>query len=204
MAFLANIYQKALPRKPYIPRTNQIRTFWEYVNMMFNNPDPKRIEAVGPDRACAEWVLRNGGSIVWADGKKLADYNLLPPDQQTVPKIVEIDGTGSSISHYGFPHLSGCKMLKRIILHNDNYIDDRALKGLSYGRETLTHVQVSKCPNVTDVGIKEIKILDKLEMLKLFNLQEVKNLDECKQYLQSHLPKCKIQGDEEKINENSP
>lgn len=73
--------------------------------MMFNKPDPKRIKLVGPDRACAEWVLRNGGKVVWADGKKLADYNSLPPEDQEVPKLIEIDGTDSSISHYGFPHL---------------------------------------------------------------------------------------------------
>lgn len=84
--------------------------------------------------------------------------------------------------------------MKKIILHNDNYIDDRAIKGLSYGKSTLTHVQVSKCGSVTDTGVREIKILDKLETLVLFDLQGVTNLDECKQFLQLQLPKCKIQG----------
>lgn len=92
--------------KLFIPRNNQVRTFWEYVNMMFNKPDPDRIQQVGPDRACAEWVLKNGGKVVWADGKKLADYNALPPEEQGVPKLLEIDGSDSSISHYGFSHLS--------------------------------------------------------------------------------------------------
>lgn len=73
--------------------------------MMFNKPDPDRIQKLGPDRACAEWVLRNGGRVVWADGKTTADYNLLPSEEQKVPKISEIDATDSGISHYGFPHL---------------------------------------------------------------------------------------------------
>ncbi|XP_064292178.1 ATP synthase subunit s, mitochondrial isoform X2 [Plodia interpunctella] len=167
--------------------------------MMFNKPDPKRIELVGPDRACAEWVLRNGGKVVWEGGRKLADYNSLPSEEEGVPQLVEIDGSDSSISHYGFPHLSGCTKLKKIILHNDNYIDDRAIKGLSYGKSTLTHVQVSKCGSVTDTGVREIKILDKLETLVLFDLQGVTNLDECKQFLQLQLPKCKIQDDAEYI-----
>lgn len=89
---------------------------------MFNKPDPDRIKALGPDRACAEWVLRNGGKVVWADGHKLGDYNLLPPDNQKVPKIVEIDGTESSISHYGFPHLS---MFPILIL--GSYLTSRCL-----------------------------------------------------------------------------
>lgn len=74
--------------------------------MMFNKPDFKRIKKVGPDRACAEWVLKNGGKIAWAGGTKVSNYNLLPQEDHTVPKIVEIDATDSGISHYGFPHLS--------------------------------------------------------------------------------------------------
>lgn len=85
-------------------------------------------------------------------------------------------------------------MLHKIILHNNKYIDDRALKGLSYGSDRLTHVQVSKCLNVTDPGLKEIIVLSKLETLILFDLSSVENLEDCKQYLQIHLPKCKIEG----------
>lgn len=92
--------------KPLIPRHGQTRTFWKYVNMMFNKPDPERILQLGPDRTCAEWVLRNGGSVTWSSGKKLADYNNLPTEDTPVPKIVEIDATDSGISHYGFAHLS--------------------------------------------------------------------------------------------------
>lgn len=101
------IYFQAFHKvQPNIPKIQTVRYFWEYVNMMFNKPDPDRIKSLGPDRACAEWVLRNGGKVVWTDGKQLDDYNLLPPETQSVPKIVAIDGTDSSISHYGFPHLS--------------------------------------------------------------------------------------------------
>ncbi|XP_050348268.1 ATP synthase subunit s, mitochondrial isoform X2 [Nymphalis io] len=179
-----NFRRKAIP----------VRSFWEYVNMMFNKPDPERIKTLGPDRACAEWVLRNGGKIIWSDGKKLEDYNSLPPEEQSVPKIVAIDGSDSSISHYGFPHLSGCTMLEKIILHNNKYIDDRAMKGLAYGDATLKYAQVSECVNVTDIGLKEIRVLTKLNTLVLFKLSSVNNLDDCKQYLQSQLPSCKILG----------
>lgn len=85
-------------------------------------------------------------------------------------------------------------MLSKIILHNNIYIDDRALKGLAFGRSTLTHVQVSKCNNVTDAGLKELKALGNLQNLVLFNLISVENLEECKKFLQMSLPKCKIQG----------
>ncbi|XP_041980126.1 ATP synthase subunit s, mitochondrial [Aricia agestis] len=174
------------------PNVSSVRYFWEYVNMMFNKPDPERIRLVGPDRACAEWVLRNGGKVVWADGKTLSDYNALPSDSNAVPKIAEIDGTDSGISHYGFAHLSGCTKLRKIILHKNKYIDDRAMKGLSHGKDSLSQVQVSECQNVTDLGVKEIKELKNLETLVIFGLSGVNNFEECKKYLQNLLPKCKI------------
>lgn len=74
--------------------------------MMFNKPDPDRIKLLGPDRACAEWVLRNGGKVVWTNGIECSDYNLLPPENQKQLQVAELDGTDSGISHYGFPHLS--------------------------------------------------------------------------------------------------
>lgn len=190
---LASRFSILLSRKPRIASIIQQRSFWEFVNMMFNKPDPERIKQFGPDRACAEWVLRNGGKIVGSDGMMLSDYNLLPPENQKL-QVAEIDGADSGISHYGFPHLIGCSALKKIILHNCSYIDNRAIKGLEYGKLTLNHVQISKCLNVTDTGLKELKALDRLHTLVLFNLESVTNLEECKQYLHQYLPKCKIEG----------
>lgn len=88
----------------------------------------------------------------------------------------------------------GCTGLHKIILHNCSYIENRALKGLSFGQNTLTHVQISKCLDVSDTGIKDLAALHKLDTLILFDLKNVNNIDECKQYLSSKLPNCKIKG----------
>ncbi len=63
---------------------------------------------MGADRAAAEWVLKNGGSVKWSDSEEwLKDYNSLPNEELVrEKKIKEIDGTDSSISHIGFTHLS--------------------------------------------------------------------------------------------------
>lgn len=90
--------------------------------------------------------------------------------------------------------VGGCTMLRKIILHKNKYIDDRAMKELSNGKETLLHVQVSECINVTDLGLKEVKELRNLETLVIYGLSGVKNFEECKKYLQALLPKCKILG----------
>ncbi|XP_045521990.1 ATP synthase subunit s, mitochondrial isoform X2 [Pieris brassicae] len=155
--------QKKVP--PWITRQNihktPIRKFWEYVNMMFNKPDLERIKTLGPDRACAEWVLRNGGKVIWADG--------------------------------------GCTQLWKIILHNNKYVDDRAMQALEHGKNSLTNIQVSQCINVTDVGLKDLSVLTKLQTLILFNLSSVDNIEECIKQLRLSLPKCKIIDAEEKL-----
>lgn len=69
-----------------------------------------------------------------------------------------------------------------------------AMRGLSHGKSTLTHVQVSSCVNVTDAGIKALKDLEKLETLVIFSLPSVDNLGACLQFLLSHLPALKVIG----------
>ena len=71
--------------------------------------DDERIAAVGPDRACAEWLMRNGAYVKWTGSCEfLTDYNALPPEGM-IRYIQEIDATESSIMHYGFKHF--CKVI---------------------------------------------------------------------------------------------
>lgn len=73
-------------------------------NFPCSRVDDKRIAEVGPDRACAEWLMRNGAFVKWTnDSEFLKDYNLLPPEGY-IRYIKEIDATDSSIMHYGFEY----------------------------------------------------------------------------------------------------
>lgn len=68
--------------------------------------DNERIAKVGPDRACAEWLMRNGAFVKWTDDCEfLKDYNALPAEEH-VRYIQKIDATDSSIMHYGFGYFS--------------------------------------------------------------------------------------------------
>lgn len=68
-----------------------------------------RIEAVGPDRACAEWLMRNGAYVRWhGQPTFVKHYNNLPLDEKdkTPYYIEEVDATDAAISHHGFPYFS--------------------------------------------------------------------------------------------------
>lgn len=60
--------------------TKMSRPLWYFVYHAFNRLDGERLRRFGPDRTCAEWILRNGGrvSLSSAPGTLLADYNALP------------------------------------------------------------------------------------------------------------------------------
>jgi len=70
--------------------------------------DKSRVDEVGPDRACAEWLLRCGAAVKWDTGSEEwhKDYNSLPPGNFRSMHIVEIDATDSAVMHIGFPHFS--------------------------------------------------------------------------------------------------
>lgn len=69
--------------------------------------DDNRVKEVGPDRACAEWLLRNGAAVTWKeDGGFLSDYNALPSVEAERKHIKAVDATNSAISDIGFPHFS--------------------------------------------------------------------------------------------------
>lgn len=96
--------------------------FWIFGCFPICRVDPSRIKEVGPDRACAEWLLRCGASLRWKNSKTiLNDYNSLPVTGGG-QKIVEIDATDSAIMDCGFSHFgkdifalsSFCKICTRV------------------------------------------------------------------------------------------
>lgn len=69
-----------------------------------------RIDEIGPDRACAEWLMRNGALVKWkGQNAFLTSYDNLPRDDEAAEKpfyLHEIDASNSSIAHHGFAYFS--------------------------------------------------------------------------------------------------
>ncbi|XP_015120938.1 ATP synthase subunit s, mitochondrial [Diachasma alloeum] len=171
------------------------RPLFYWLVAVFNRVDEKRIKELGPDRACAEWLLRNGAAVQWTGGRAyLKDYNALPQETKVVrPSYIQgVDGTNSGISHEGFPHFSGCKYVLEMKLVNCVYIGNNALDLLYLLKDSLQSLEISNCGNVTDAGLKHLKILQKLKMLKLSNLPAVENGVLVTEELKKSLPNCQI------------
>lgn len=169
------------------------RCFFYWVHLQFNVLDEERRKQFGPDRTCAEWILRNGGAVQWTHSSKiLADYNELPPEK-TKLLLKEVDASNSSIMHNGFVHFKGCMKISKLILHKCRYLNDSALPELHYLKDSLVHLQISSCPNITESGLLSLKVLTNLRELLLFNLASVKDLQKTVQALKGVLPLCNVE-----------
>lgn len=175
------------------PTVNITQPIWGYVAIAFNRVDIDRQLLVGPDRLCAEWVIKNGGGVrtVEVPTKLLRDYNSLPPESWKF-RIMEVDASDASIMKIGLEHFKGCNSIYKVILHNCEFLEEDGLNGLVYLRNTLTDLQVSKCENIPDEGLTIIGKLKKLKKLRIFNMPFVKNLQSVVNLLRNELPQCDI------------
>lgn len=168
------------------------RNLWQWINIIFNKVDEDRRKLFGPDRTCAEWLLRNGAAVRFRGNPDyLHNYNCLPLEGTTL-YIQEVDATNSSIMHYGFPHFIGCKFIEKIILDNCSYLQNDALHQLTPLQETLIYLQVSRCGNITEKGLEGLNSLSNLKTLLLYDLQYVKDKNAILESLRRKLPQCNI------------
>lgn len=164
-----------------------------FITKAFNTVDQDRLNTVGPDRTCAEWVLKNGGSVRFAEypERVLVDYCELPDDLVTTT-LREIDLTKSSVNGAGFNHLIGCKSVVSVILSNCKAVDDKAVNKLRFLDKSLMRLHLSHCNAVTDVGLQKVQYLTKLNEFSCNNLKGVKNFELILNELRKQLPNCKI------------
>ncbi|XP_027194294.2 ATP synthase subunit s, mitochondrial [Dermatophagoides pteronyssinus] len=190
---------KLIRLSPYLSKPSNSRQLFEWLNAIFNAVDRKRIEELGPNRAAAEWLIRNGAAVFWSSQKdcNFNDYDRLiaKPEEFRDNYIIGIDATESSINHAGFEYLRHLKRLSRIIFNKTKYLNDKALIMLSeYQLAELRHLEIRNCYNVTDTGIQALKELKSLQYLKMENLPSVDNRTKCEEILKKSLStSCRIE-----------
>lgn len=170
----------------------RIRFFNKWINMIFNSLDQERLKCFGPDRTCAEWLLRNGAKVKFINENHfISDYNKLPTECKKF-FIKEVDASDSCIMHYGFAHFKGCEHIEKLILHKCCYLEDTPFNDLSYLNNSLKYLQISECKKVTDKSLSTIPSLDHLQSLVLYSLPGVKDKRSLLNTLKEKLPNCEI------------
>lgn len=71
--------------------------------------DPERIKQVGPDKSCAEWLLKCGATVRFhGRTKSINDYNQLGMAVRSGAKLAEVYAEEATIMSNGFLHFSRC------------------------------------------------------------------------------------------------
>ncbi|XP_069772708.1 ATP synthase subunit s, mitochondrial [Narcine bancroftii] len=175
------------------------RSFWGWLNAVFNKVDYDRIKAVGPDRAASEWLLRCGASVRYKGFDKWQkDYNHLPTGPMDNFKIEAIDATESCIMFKGFDYLDHLEHVEEIKFQKCIYIQDECLERLSRIenlQKSLQWLEIISCGNVTDCGIRSLCHLKNLRHLFLSDLPGIEEKESTLQVLQKVLPTCELKVD---------
>ncbi|XP_014254589.1 ATP synthase subunit s, mitochondrial isoform X2 [Cimex lectularius] len=171
------------------------REFFASLNFIFNRVSAERVKEVGPDRACAEWLMKNGAFIRWIGNSDfVGHYNSLPLDPKLTGNynIEEVKADQASISHHGFDHFSGCHNLSTLSFQKCWFVGDKALLKLGVLKDSLVNLEIIACDMVTENGIKDLKHLCNLRFLTIGKLKNVRNFEKNIENLASELPGCKI------------
>ncbi|NWH58302.1 ATP5S synthase, partial [Geococcyx californianus] len=161
--------------------------------------DHERIQAVGPDRAASEWLLRCGALVRYQGFEKWQqDYNGLPTGPLGKYRIEAINATESCIMYRGFDYLDGLEHVKEIQLRKCIYIQDECLQRLSETKnlqKSLLQLKIISCGNVTDKGVLALHKLMNLEYLYLSDLPGIRQKEKTVHVLQQALPNLELELD---------
>ncbi|XP_054827480.1 ATP synthase subunit s, mitochondrial [Eublepharis macularius] len=182
-----------------LPSCQTYRHLWGWLNAVFNKVDYERIQAVGPDRAASEWLLRCGAHVRYQGlDKWQQDYNGLPTGPLGKYKIQAIDATESCIMKQGFDHLDGLEHVEEIKFCKCMYLQDECLQRLSEIQNlqrSLLRLWLISCGNVTDKGIVALHKLSNLQYLFLSDLPGVKEKETTAQILRKSVPSLELELD---------
>ncbi|XP_066486402.1 ATP synthase subunit s, mitochondrial isoform X2 [Tiliqua scincoides] len=175
------------------------RPFWGWLNAVFNKVDYERIQAVGPDRAASEWLLRCGAFVRYRGYDNWQqDYNGLPTGPLGKYKIQSINATESCIMYKGFDYLDGLEHVEEIRFCKCIYIHDECLQRLSEIpnlQQSLLRLWIISCGNVTDKGIIALHKLRNLEHLFLSDLPGIKDKETTAGILKKSMPSLELELD---------
>lgn len=188
----ASHHPKNIIHTPFIRPPGVGRPFFAYFRVAFNSVDTDRLREVGPDRLCAEWLLKNGGSVTFVGRSPVDDYNELNATSSGRRPIQAVDATDSSIMAIGFEHFRDCRDLRSIRLERCKHMENEALEQLTLVKDSLRELTVTDCFNVTESGLHSLGELSNLERLHVSGVPYVEDVEAVRAALQAKLPDCEI------------
>ncbi|CAF3300019.1 unnamed protein product [Rotaria socialis] len=174
------------------------RQFWNSLNIVWNKYDRKRVQEIGPDRACAEWLVRCGGSVRFKNwGTFSSHFNTIPAGASNQFKIEEIRAINASITSEGFAYLDGLSDLKKIHLEKCDQICDSSIARCNKVKDSLESIELIDLAQISENGLAYLAGLKNLKHIVLARLSSIKHRDAILKLLTNELPRCTINYNDE-------
>uniref|UniRef100_L7M1V8 ATP synthase subunit s-like protein n=1 Tax=Rhipicephalus pulchellus TaxID=72859 RepID=L7M1V8_RHIPC len=154
---------------------------------------------LGPDLAAASFLIFRGALVKFHDKdewyKKKEDGDTGLPLTHEPGWVVEaIDASNAELYYEGLDNLTCLEGLKALRLAGNPNVDDWFMDRLSQFRETLEHLDVSGCPQITEHGLAALYRLRKLKTITLAHLSHIKHIKLVGLMLEEAIPGCRVLG----------
>lgn len=160
----------------------------------------ERHRTLGPDLATAHFVVARQATIKFVgvdEWVKIGDkqkYVDLPG--KFVPDLFleAVDASGTQMLYESFDNFVRLEHLKYLNLSRCENIDDFCLDRFGQFSDSLLHLDLSECPQVTERGLACLHRLEKLKRLRIANMPSVKNPTLAALMLEEAIPGCIVEG----------
>ncbi|XP_050036260.1 distal membrane-arm assembly complex protein 2 [Dermacentor andersoni] len=154
---------------------------------------------LGADLAAASFLVFRGALVKFHGKdewfmKKKDDEMGLPIKYEPGWVIEAIDAANAELYYEGLDNLTCLEGLKTLRLAGNPNVDDWFLDRLSQFKETLEHLDISGCPQITEHGLAVLYRLRKLKTITLGHLSHVKHLKLVGLMLEEAIPGCRVLG----------
>ncbi|XP_071962699.1 ATP synthase subunit s, mitochondrial-like [Antedon mediterranea] len=144
---------------------------------------PKYFKNLRYDIAAGDYIVVVGGAVrytndEWFGRKKTWVINQLP-SRSNLPEttfVDAIDFNETGIEKHGLKHIEKLHHLKYLSFADCPFVDDNCIASLVNFCDTLTHLNINRCPLVTSNGISLLYKLRNLERVNMDGLNHIQNL----------------------------
>ncbi|CAN8000112.1 unnamed protein product, partial [Ixodes hexagonus] len=154
---------------------------------------------LGPDLAAASFLVFRGASVKFHGKdewytKKEDGTTGLPCTHEEGWTVEAIDASDMDLVYEGLDNLTSLEGLKALRLCGCPFVDDWFLDRLSQFKDSLEHLDLSGCPQITQRGLSALYRLRSLKTLTLRHLSHVDHLQLVALMLEDAIPGCQVQG----------
>ncbi|XP_022090581.1 ATP synthase subunit s-like protein [Acanthaster planci] len=143
------------------------------------------------------WLISLKARVRFTNGKWYTSEVKGIREERPVKELMKynidaIDAKDTLIDYHGMAQIIKLQQLKLLSFEGCPYIDDSCLSRLVHLKDSLTHLNINKCPQITERGLACLHHLSNLERLNMNDLSQVPHAKVMACMLEDTLPKLRI------------